>query len=234
MRSLSALTVCAAAAGLAGCSDGDGDGDRDADRTSSSEADATTTTSPDDTATTTTAISATTSPTATSAPVVDALELRSDGVGRQRFGVAADVVVAALTDELGSPTDDRVQAAPTSDYGVCPGTQVRIVEWGGFTLLFTDGATPYAGGGSFTFFDWQLRDLGAATPPLQTGSGVDLGDALADVRAAGDPVTAAADEILGAVFTITAAGGGEIRGSLTGTGETDTVTSLVAGSSCGE
>lgn len=220
-----------AAAVLAGCSDGD---DSPADRTSSSASGDTTTTTLRRSATTTSDAAATTLPSTTSAPVVDALELRADGVGAQRFGSAADVVVAALTEELGSATDDRVQSAPTSDYGVCPGTQVRIVEWGGFTLLFTDGATPYAGGGSFTFFDWQLRDLGAATPPMQTGSGVDLGDPLAEVRAAGDAVTAADDEILGAVFTITLAGGGEIRGSLTGTGDADTVTSLVAGSSCGE
>lgn len=165
----------------------------------------------------------------------DPLALTATGIGAQRFGLAAEVVIDALTQELGAPSEDRVETAFSSSYGVCPGEQVRIVEWGGFVVLFTDGDTLFASGGtSLTFFDWRLRDLGAATPPLQTPEGIDLGDTTADVRSAyGSAVEVSDDDFMGPSFQVGVAPD-QLRGSLTSVNDDGTVVGLAAGSSCGE
>ena len=161
------------------------------------------------------------------------LSLTGSGVGFQSFGDPADQVVSALVAELGAPIDDREEEAFSSSYGVCPGNRIRAVEWGGFVVLFSDGATPYAPGGAFTFFDWQLRNLGAATPPLETPAAVGLGDTVAALRAAYPTARVEADEILGPVFRVGAAPD-ELRGSATSTNDDGTLTGLAAGSACGE
>jgi hypothetical protein len=164
----------------------------------------------------------------------DPLALLPTGIGTQRFGLAADIVVDALVDELGTPTDDRVEPALSSSIGVCPGTEVRVVEWGGFQVVFSDGDTPFALGGSFTFFDWRIQELGASTPPLQTPEGIDLGDTVADVRAAfGTRAELFTDDVTGPAFRV-GTPPDVLRGSLSSTNDSGTVLSLTAGSSCGE
>jgi hypothetical protein len=183
--------------------------------------------------------SSSTSSTATSATATtigsdDPLALRASGIGQLQFGSAADTVVAALVDQLGAPSDDRVETAFSSSYGVCPGEHVRVVEWAGFVTLFSDGETPFASGGSYTFFDWRLRDLGAATPPLQTPEGIDLGDTTAAVRAAfGGRAAVADDEIVGPSFRV-GTYPDQLRGALTSVNDDGSVVALEAGSSCGE
>jgi hypothetical protein len=159
--------------------------------------------------------------------------LTAIGIGPHEFGASDDDVVAALVAELGAPVDDRTEPALSSSYGVCPGGQVRVVEWGGFVVLFSDGATPYAPGGSMTFFDWQLRNLGAATPPLETTAGIALGDSVTALRAAYPDVTIGDDEILGPSFRVGTAADA-LRGGLSSTGDDGAVVALAAGSACGE
>jgi hypothetical protein len=211
------------------CSDDGGDSP-----TTTSRAPAATTSSSSSTSTSSAASTSTTVAATSTTLAPDPLTLHADGIGDQHFGDAAASVVDAVTDELGPPTDDRVESAATSSYGVCPGTEVRVAEWGGFVVLSTDGATPFAGGGTVTFFDWQLRDLGAATPPLSTADGIDLGDTVADLRAVyGDALAVTSDEVLGHVFTA-GPSGAQLRGSLTGSSDDASITSLSAGSACGE
>jgi hypothetical protein len=186
--------------------------------------------------TTTSTIAASTSGATTTSVAetpIGPLSLTGSGIGFQTFGEPADQVVAAIESELGTPIDDREEEAFSSSYGVCPGNRIRVVEWGGFVVLFSDGATPYSPGGSFTFFDWQLRNLGAATPPLETPAGIGLGDSAATVRAAYPSARIEADEILGPVFRVGAAPD-ELRGNLTSTNDDGTITGLAAGSACGE
>ncbi len=236
-RSLSATAVLLALVGLASCG-------------SSQKASTTTTTTVDDndgpaasTTSTTTADRTTTSTVATTTSSVSTtsiaetpigpLSLTGSGVGFQSFGDPANEVVAALEAELGTPIDDREEEAFSSSYGVCPGNRIRVVEWGGFVVLFSDGATPYSPGGSFTFFDWQLRNLGAATPPLETPAGIGLGDSVASVRLAYPSARVETDEILGPVFRVGVAPD-ELRGNVTSTNDDGTITGLAAGSACGE
>ena len=91
------------------------------------------------------ATSATTSP--TTAPADDEgppVILKGDGIGAFLFGADPDQVLAGLTLRWGPPDGDSGWvAARSSPYGPCPGTVVRGVDWRGFTVLFSDGATPW-------------------------------------------------------------------------------------------
>jgi hypothetical protein len=183
------------------------------------------------TSTSATSTSGTTIPVATTVPP-GPLTLAVDGVGVQRFGQPADAVIAALSAELGPPSDDRTEPASSSSYGLCPGTEVRVAEWGGFALLFTDGDTVYAPGGSFRFFAWRLVDRGAATPPLGTAAGIDLGDTTADVREAyGTDVQVFEDDVQGPAFTV-GSRPDQLRGDLTSVTDAGTVVGLAAGAVC--
>lgn len=231
------IRVAIAGAGLLGvvAAASCGDSQRADDTTTAPTEPASTTDSVERTTSSTTAsTSSSTSAPATTVPSDDPLALRPTGIGAVEFGDGADAVISALEAELGAPSDDRTETAFSSSYGVCPGEQVRVVEWGGFVVLFSDGETPFSAGGDSTFFDWRLRDLGAATPPLQTPEGIDLGDTTAAVRAAfGPSVTVHDDDVLGPSFRV-GAYPDELRGTLTATSDSGTVTALEAGSSCGE
>ena len=217
----------------AGCSDSQRSGDSTTSRAASSTTETTgskvTATSPETTSTAATTTTGAPPTTVALAP----LTLTGDGVGTQAFGASADAVVSALVAELGTPVDDRVETAVSSSYGVCPGNQLRVVEWGGFAVLFSDGATPYAPGGTFTFFDWQLRNLGAATPPLSTREGIALGDPIGELRSAYPGAALVDDEIVGPSFNVGPATD-SLRGSLTSINDDGTVVALAAGSACGE
>lgn len=196
------------------------------------DTDATTTSA---SATTSTSVGVTTSTIASTTTIAPGpLTLAIDGVGAQRFGQPADPVIAALSGELGPPSDDRTEPAARSSYGLCPGTEVRVAEWGGFALLFTDGDTVYAPGGSFRFFAWRLVDRGAATPPLATAVGIDLGDTAADVRAAyGADAQVFEDDVAGPAFTV-GSRPDQLRGDLTSLTDSGTVVGLAAGAICAD
>lgn len=84
--------------------------------------------------------------------------LGGDGIGAFRFGAEPDEVIAGLTLRWGPPDGDSGWlAAPASPYGPCPGTVVRGVNWRGFTVLFSDGATPWGPAGKRHFFRWEYQ-----------------------------------------------------------------------------
>ncbi|HEV7862871.1 MAG TPA: hypothetical protein VGR20_09230, partial [Acidimicrobiia bacterium] len=119
----------------------------------------------------------TTSTTDEGPPVV----LKGDGVGAFIFGAEPDQVIAGLTLRWGPPDGDSGWVAPGSTaYGACPGTVVRAVNWRGFVVLFSDGATPRGQAGVRHFFTWEYQvddpahpvpDRGGNRPPLHTAQG---------------------------------------------------------------
>ena len=119
--------------------------------------------------------------------------LEGDGIGAFHFGAALDEVIAGLTLRWGPPDSDSGWIAPaTLPTATARGRVVRGVEWRGFTVLFSDGATPLGHAGRRHFFTWVYQvdgparrpaaDPGGNRPPLQTAAGVSVGATVGDSR----------------------------------------------------
>jgi hypothetical protein len=211
--------------------------------TSTSEA--TTSTSEATTTTTTVATTTTTEATTTTteATTVPPLELEPDGIGAVDFGATPDVAIAYATTVLGPPDRDTGWVDSFSEFGTCPPPEVRGVQWGtsptgfakAFTLLFTKAATSHApGGGEHLFgYDYYGGDVDLATP-----EGLTVGSTLADAQMMYPTI-----EINESPWDPTAGtwvvdddreDDAQLFGYATGRADTDLVTSIVGGITCGE
>lgn len=183
--------------------------------------------------------------TATTAPEDDEgppVVLRGDGIGAFTFGADPDQVIAGLTLRWGPPDGDSGWiAAGSSPYGPCPGTVVRGVNWTGFTVLFSDGATPRGKAGSRHFFTWEYQvadlarpapDEGGNRPPLKTADGVSVGASVQVLqRAYGDRLELFDEAPDGPQFGVQTPEGG-LYGSLTNLDATGIVRTIVSGGGC--
>jgi hypothetical protein len=192
-------------------------------------------------ATTAPATSATTAPADDEGPPVI---LKGDGIGAFLFGANPDQVLAGLTLRWGPPDGDSGWIAPrSSPYGPCPGTVVRGVNWRGFTVLFSDGATPRGPAGTRHFFTWEYQvddldhpapDRGGNRPALKTAGGVSVGAAVKALQAAyGDRLELFDEPPDGPQFGVQTSEGG-LYGSLTGLDASGIIRSIVSGGGCGE
>jgi hypothetical protein len=170
--------------------------------------------------------------------------LRGDGIGAFRFGDNPDQVIAGLTLRWAPPDGDSGWTlARSSPYGACPGTVVRGVSWRGFTVLFSDGATPRGPAGIRHFFTWQYQvddlsqpapDPGAHRPALRTAGGVSVGVTVRALQSAyGDRLELFDEPPDGPQFGVQTSEGG-IYGSLTGLDPGGIVRTIVSGGGCGE
>ena len=170
--------------------------------------------------------------------------LRGDGIGAFIFGAAPDPVIAGLTLRWGPPDGDSGWiAAASSPYGACPGTVVRDVNWRGFSVLFSDGATPRGRAGTRHFFTWVYQvddpahpapDRGGNRPPLKTPAGVSVGATVQVFQAAYGEALELFDEPPGGPqFGVQTAEGG-LFGSVTSLEPAGVVRSIVSGGGCGE
>lgn len=183
----------------------------------------------------------------TTAPAEDEgppVVLRGDGIGAFTFGAEPDQVLAGLTLRWGPPDGDSGWiAAGSSPYGPCPGTVVRGVNWRGFTVLFSDGATPRGTAGTRHFFTWDYRvddptrpapDRGGNRPALQTANGVSVGATVRALqRAYGDRLELFDEPPDGPQFGVQTAEGG-LYGSLTSLEASGIARSIISGGGCGE
>ena len=210
MRRALVLTVALV---LLGCRDDDSGSD-------------TTTTTTTPTTTEPTAGATGSSTTATTEPAPSAIALRGDGLGVVDLGASPDAAVGAVSAELGEPSADTGWET-FSSYGACPGDQVRGVEWGGLTLLFTDGTSPHGTGQHL--FTWRVSD---APPPVATAKGLGYGATAADAEELypGQVERVPAEDPFPAFLKIEV-DGGRITALLD---ESDTITNLEAGPGCGE
>lgn len=209
-----ACTLAAAAvlvAGLGACSGDDGA----STSTTGAPSSTTETTSASDDGTTT-----------TSGEVAAEIVLRGDGLGVVDLGATPDDAIPAVTAALGAPTRDTGWEPSFSEYGTCPGDQIRGVEWDHLVLLFTDGDTAYGTGPHL--FTWRIT---GAPPALGTAMGLGYQATVADAEELypGDVEHIEADDPFPGFLTI-AADGGSITAYLDG----DVVTNLEAGTPCGE
>lgn len=170
--------------------------------------------------------------------------LRGNGIGAFTFGADPDQVLAGLTLRWGPPDGDSGWiAAGSSRYGPCPGTVVRGVNWRGFTVLFSDGATPRGTPGTRHFFTWDYQvddparpapDRGGNRPALTTANGVSVGATVQALqRAYGDGLELFEEPPGGPQFGVQTAEGG-LYGSLTSLEASGVARSIVSGGGCGE
>jgi hypothetical protein len=170
--------------------------------------------------------------------------LKGDGIGAFRFGAVPDQVIAGLTLRWGPPDGDSDWiAAGSSPYGPCPGTVVRGVSWRGFTVLFSDGATPRGKAGTRHFFTWTYQvddparpapDKGGNRPALKTATGVSVGATVSALQAAyGERLELFEEPPDGPQFGVQTAEGG-LYGSVTGLEASGIVRTIVSGGGCGE
>jgi hypothetical protein len=155
------------------------------------------------------------------------------------FGADPDAAVAAVADLLGRPPDvDTGWIDPFSDYGTCPGSEIRAAEWGDLTLLFTDGESEFAPAGRRHFFSYTYRTGNRGPDGLRTQLGIGLGSSVAALQDAYGPDLAIKAETIEDV----AAGGpryeiaysrGLLSGFVAGTGPDESVLAIDGGVGCG-
>ena len=193
---------------------------------------ATTTTTSPSTTTSTSTTSTSTTTTTTISPIVEELVLRFDGLGQAAFGADPDGVVEYVQSLLGAPTGDTGWVDPSS-FALCPGNEVRRVDWGVLSLLFSDDS-PVASGRRH-FFSWEYGredQIGAEPQGLSTPGGTTLGSRVVDLRAEFPDVAINPGEEDGVIppnFYLN----DNFRGLLTGAGDDDVVTVMFGGYGCG-
>jgi hypothetical protein len=199
----------------------------------------TTTTTTEPTTTTTTESTTTT----TTLPPAPTLVLEDDGLDAVGFGTGVTETIAIISAALGEEPDTDTGWLDFFDnpYGTCPPPEVRGVEWGMLTVLFTSAETDFAPEGTRHFFSYtyapQSDKPGAGPFGLKTGDRIGLGSTVEELEATyGDRVEIFDDPVVGAFWAVdldfeTDTG---IGGNLTGVESTDRVASVIGGTGCGE
>jgi hypothetical protein len=157
------------------------------------------------------------------------------------FGTPVETAVKALRTGLGPPTKDTGVGSSFSDYGTCPGTKLRALEYGGGALVVLFGDVK---GEALTMYQWALSAEGtpARVPKASAligdvktydfGVRTTVGALRAGVGSTRLTVTPP-DEPVAALFEIDDRSSG-IGGQLSGTTDRDTTTVILAGQGCGE
>ncbi|HWL41694.1 MAG TPA: hypothetical protein VNQ73_02035 [Ilumatobacter sp.] len=163
---------------------------------------------------------------------VQELVLSREGVGSALFGTDPDAVISYISSILGSNTSDSGWTDP--DRFGCPGNEVRRVDWGVLSLLFSDASDITTGRRHFLGWEYgRLGTIGDEPVGLRTAGGVTIGARVVDVFGEfpdatlieGDP-----DVELPDYFYV---GDDSFMGWLSGIGEDDFVTVLFGGYRCG-
>ena len=172
-----------------------------------------------------------------------AVVLKGDGIGAFIFGADPDQVIAGLTLRWGPPDGDTGWVpAGTTAYGACPGNVARAVNWRGFAVLFSDGATPRGQAGVRHFFTWEYQvddpahpspDKGGNRPPLKAANGVTVGVTVATLQRAYGSALELFDEPPGGPQFGVETPEGALYGSLTSLDPGGIVKSIVSGGGCG-
>lgn len=234
MRSFVA-SVCGVMLGLSACGAGDSQGDTLAPLPTPATTSATTV--PDSTTSTIAVSTSSTSSSSTSStyPETADLVLRADSLGDIRFGVEPDAAIEYVTALLGEPTSDTGWIDAVSEFGTCPGTEVRGVSWGDLRLLFGDESDFDAG--VRHFYQWQYGPTGDVTAdevadPLgpATDGDISIGSTVADIDRVYDNAEIFTDVVFGPGFELEPG----LWGSLSDDASTGRVLALYGGTPCAE
>jgi len=177
----------------------------------------------------------TVSDTTTTLPAAAKLVLRGDSLGDVRFGVDADGAIAYVESLLGAPDSDSGYVDAASEFGLCPGAQVRGVRWGDLLLLFGDESE--VASGRLHFYGWRYGPVGTSMPRPEgpaTEGGVTLGSTVNEVLRAHPNADVYTDDVFGAGFDIDAGTRGLVSGSLSNDSPNGVTLALFGGVTCGE
>lgn len=178
---------------------------------------------------TTTSIVATT----TTVPEAAELVLSPDSLGSVRFGVDPEGAIAFVTSLLGEPDSDSGYVDAVSDFGYCPGSQVRGVRWGDLLMLFGDDST--VSSGRLHFYGWRFGPVRSSVhDPLgpATAGGITLGSTVNELLAAHPSADVVNDDVYGAGFDIDFGSRGLVSGSLTDDSPNGVIVDLFGGVNC--
>ena len=193
--------------------------------------------------TTTTVAETTTSEATTTTTTLAPLALEPGGIGAVDFGATPDAAIAYTTSFLGPPDRDTGWVDSFSEFGTCPPPEVRGVQWGtspsgfghAFTLLFTKAATSHlpAGGEHLFGYDYFGGDVALSTP-----EGMTVGSTLLEAKTLYPTVDineSPWDPASGVwVVDDNPSDDAQLFGFATGQSDTDLVTSILGGVTCGE
>jgi hypothetical protein len=242
MKRRSCVVVALMVALVAGCAGSDAQGDADVSPVTPLTLVPTTTTAP---TTSTPATSSTTSttvaPTTTSTlpattttavdPAVAALVLSGEGIGSAEFGSEPEAVISYLSSFLGGPTNDSGWIDPLS-VGACPGTEIRLVDWGVLSLVFGDASQVMQGRRHFfAYYYGSAGEVGGAPVGLSTEQGITSGSRVIDVLGAYPGVSINPEDDFSAPFFYV---NDNLRGFVTGVDDDSTVTVILGGIGCSE
>ncbi len=164
-------------------------------------------------------------------PAVEALSLGAEGIGTAAFGADPDTVISYIGSYLGEPTNDTGWIDPLS-VGVCPGTEIRFVDWGTLQLVFGDASQVTEGVRHFfAYYYGSAGEVGGAPVGLVTDAGITTGSRVTDVKAAYPGVTLNPEDDFTSPFFYVS---DNLRGYLTGVDDDSTVTVILGGMSCSE
>lgn len=164
--------------------------------------------------------------------MVRELILRGDGLGTATFGAEPEGVISYVSAFLGSPTRDTGWIAPDS-FALCPGDEIRRLEWGVLRLSFGDVSDFGVGRRHFYAWEYGLEgQLGDEPQGLRTVGGAGLGTRVLDLRAEFPEVVLVEGEE--GLFPPRWYVSDYFNGYLTGVGDDDIVTVMLGGYFCGE
>lgn len=209
--------------------------------TTTTTADTSTTTTTTTAATTTTAPTTTTSTTTsttttTTTPPPPEIVFQDDGLGVADFGDDPESVLAVVTAVFGASSFDTGWiAGGFGDYGVCPGTEFRRVEFDGgdFVVHFADG--DHFGPAGTRAFYWYAWYGGAPGPTNGPPDSIDSGTTVATLLSMWPGTMVFGDDpFFGDTFRYDGTGSNQLWGTLTGTTDADQIIHVTGGLGCGE
>jgi hypothetical protein len=149
--------------------------------------------------------------------------------------VDAEGAISYVETLLGQPDSDSGYVDAASEFGLCPGNQVRGVRWGDLLLLFGDESE--VASGRLHFYGWRFGPVGTSMPePVgpATEGGVSLGATVNEVLKAHPNADVYSDDVFGAGFDIDAGARGLVSGSLSNDSPNGVTLALFGGVTCGE
>ena len=166
------------------------------------------------------------------------VRLTGDGIdlptGVVTFGDTFETVAPDLLRFLGKPTKDTGSIDVFSEYGTCPGKDLRVLEYDGGALQVLFGTMESQT--QMTVYSWALTAESDSTPSASALVGDSAtfefrpGTSLAELTAgAGDALEVTEDEVLGTVFRVEDQSSGFF-----GNVEGGTVSFVQGGTGCGE